>query len=148
MSVTVNWDDKVEQPLAREAGLRSMRAVAAKDKDTWLALFADDAVIEDPVGPSMFDEQGAGHHGQDGISVFWDKTIANVERFEFVVRDSHAAGNECANVGTITTFLPGGYRVDTDGVFVYKVDAEGKVASLRAFWEFERAFATSRKVSE
>ncbi|MFI5613324.1 nuclear transport factor 2 family protein [Amycolatopsis sp. NPDC051903] len=145
MGVEVSWDVDAEQPPARLAAFRSMTAVAGGDKDGWLALFAPDAVVEDPVGPSMFDEQGKGHHGHEGIGAFWDLTIANVERFEFVIRDSFAAGSECANVGTITTFLPGGYRVDTDGVFVYRVGEGGLITSMRAFWETERAMATARQ---
>ncbi|WP_328617925.1 nuclear transport factor 2 family protein [Amycolatopsis sp. NBC_00355] len=148
MGVQVSWDKEKEQPPARRAALASMTAVTAGDKDAWLALFAADGVVEDPVGPSMFDETGKGHHGHDGISAFWDKTIGNVERFEFVIRDSHAAGDEVANVGTITTYLPGGYRVDTDGVFVYRVGDDGLITSMRAFWETERAMATARQVSE
>lgn len=124
-----------------------MTAVVAGDKQRWLALFDPAAVVEDPVGPSLFDEEGKGHRGRDGISAFWDKAIAGVERFEFVIRDSHAVGDEVANVGTITSFLPGGYRVDTDGVFVYRVGEDGLILSMRAFWETERAFATTRKVS-
>lgn len=146
MSVTVCWDDAAEQPPARAAALRSYRAVDAGDKDGWLALFAEDGSVEDPVGPSGFDPEGKGHHGHVGIAKFWDMAIANVERFEFVIRDSHACGNEVANVGTITSFLPGGYRVDTDLVMHYTVDDQGKVRSLRAFWETERAMATARKV--
>jgi len=125
-----------------------MIAVASGDKDGWLELFAADAVVEDPVGPSMFDTEGKGHHGRDGIAAFWDATIAGVERFQFTIRDSHAAGDEVANVGTITTFLPGGYRVDTDGVFVYRVGEDGLIRSMRAFWETERALATARQVEE
>ncbi|MBB2935865.1 ketosteroid isomerase-like protein [Amycolatopsis bartoniae] len=147
MGVEVCWDTSVEQPAARSAAWRSMNAVVRGAKDEWLALFAPDAVVEDPVGPSMFDEEGRGHHGHDGIAAFWDLTIAKVERFEFVIRDSFAAGDEVANYGTITTFLPGGYRVDTDGVFVYRVNASGLVTSMRAFWETERAMATARQVS-
>ncbi|MEV4600731.1 nuclear transport factor 2 family protein [Amycolatopsis sp. NPDC049253] len=146
MSVEVSWDVDAAQPPARLASFRSMTSVAAKDKDAWLALFAPDAVVEDPVGPSMFDEHGNGHHGPEGIGAFWDLTIAHVERFEFVIRDSFAAGTECANVGTITTYLPGGYRVDTDGVFVYRVGENGLITSMRAFWETERAMATARQV--
>ncbi|WP_033290757.1 nuclear transport factor 2 family protein [Amycolatopsis jejuensis] len=146
MGIEVSWDPAVAQPPARAAAFKSMTAVAAGDKDGWLALFAPDAVVEDPVGPSMFDEAGKGHRGPDGIAAFWDLTIGNVERFEFVIRDSHAAGAEVANVGTITTFLPGGYRVDTDGVFVYRVDEAGLITSMRAFWETERAMATVRQV--
>jgi steroid Delta-isomerase len=72
--------------------------------------------------------------------------IANVERFEFDIRDSFAAGNEVANVGTITAFLPGGSRVDTEGVFVYRVNEDGLIVSMRAFWETERAMATLHQV--
>ncbi|GAA1960840.1 nuclear transport factor 2 family protein [Amycolatopsis minnesotensis] len=148
MGVDVCWDPEADQPAARVAAWRSMDAVTRGAKDEWLALFAPDAVVEDPVGPSMFDEEGKGHHGREGISAFWDLTIANVERFVFTIRDSHAAGDEVANVGTITTFLPGGYRVDTDGVFVYRVGEDGLVRSMRAFWETERAMATARKVED
>ena len=148
MSVQVCWDREAEQPAARAAALASMDAVSQGAKEQWLALFDPDAIVEDPVGTSGFDPDGKGHRGRDAISAFWDTTIANVERFEFVIRDSHAAGDEVANVGTITTYLPGGYRVDTDGVFVYRVGESGLILSMRAFWETERAFATARQVTD
>src|SRR6185436_9211045 len=44
----------VEHP-ARLASKRSIAAVRAKDKAAWIALFAEDAVIEDPVGVSPID---------------------------------------------------------------------------------------------
>lgn len=128
---------------ARAAARRSMDAVIKGDKEEWLALFAPDAVVEDPVGPSFFDPEGNGHHGREGISAFWDKAIAQAERFEFDIKDSFAAGDEVANVGTITAFL-GGSRVDTEGVFVYRVGQDGLIRSMRAFWEMDRAVATMR----
>ena len=48
---------------ARDLGRASMAAVEAGDRAAWLALFADDAVVEDPVGPSAFDPEGHGHRG-------------------------------------------------------------------------------------
>lgn len=129
---------------ARVAARRSMEAVIRGDKQAWLDLYAPDALIEDPVGPSMFDHEGKGHRGRDGISAFWDMAIAQAERFEFDIKDSFAAGDEVANVGTITAFLPGGMRVDTEGVFVYRVGDDGLIRSLRAFWETSRAMATLR----
>ena len=141
----VTWSGPETTHPARTASRRSMDAVSRGAKEEWLALFAEDGIIEDPVGKSMFDPTGNGHRGRDKISAFWDMTIANVERFEFDIRDSFAAGNECANVGTITTFLPGGSRVDTEGVFVYRVNDDGLILSMRAFWEVERAMATLRQ---
>jgi steroid Delta-isomerase len=140
----VDWSAPNGDHPARAASRRSMDAVSRGAKDEWLALFAPDAVVEDPVGPSIFDPNGTGHHGPDGLSAFWDATIGNADRIAFSVRDSFAAGDEVANVGTITSFLPDGSRLDAEGVFVYRVGSDGLIRSLRAFWEFERAMATLR----
>jgi len=142
----ITWSGPETTHPARTASRRSMDAVTRRAKEEWLALFAEDAVIEDPVGRSMFDETGDGHRGPAAIAAFWDKTIGITERMEFDIRDSFAAGNEVANVGTITAFLPGGSVVDTEGVFVYRVNDDGLVVSLRAFWETERAMATLRQL--
>jgi ketosteroid isomerase-like protein len=142
IAMTVTWNATSDAHPARDAARRSMDAVAAKDKDGWIALFAEDGVVEDPVGPSMFDERGQGHHGHDAIAAFWDATIANTERIDFEINGSYAAGDEVANVGTITTTLAGGAQMRVDGVFSYRVATDGKIRALRAFWEFDRAMAT------
>ncbi len=141
----ITWSGPEATHPARAASRASMAAVCRGAREEWVALFAEDGVVEDPVGVSMFDPAGKGHHGRDAIRAFWDLAIADVERFEFVMRDSFAAGDEVANVGTISAFLPGGSRVDTEGVFVYKVNADGLIVSMRAFWETERAMATLRR---
>jgi hypothetical protein len=82
----------------------------------------------------MFDPDGNGHHGPDAIAAFYDNVIA-MGRIEFAIRESYAGGNECANVGTITTLLPDGSRAIVDGVYTYRVNDEGRVATLRAYWE-------------
>jgi ketosteroid isomerase-like protein len=130
-----------EEHPARAVSRWSIAAVKAKRKDDWLALFADDAVIQDPVGPSPIDPTGEGHRGRQAISKFWDDQIA-ANTIHFEVRESYAAGNECANVGTITIGMPNGMQARCDGVFVYRVDDAGKLVSLRAFWEFEKMMAT------
>jgi len=132
--------DAAEHP-ARAVSRRSIAAVKAKRKDDWLALFADDAVIQDPVGRSPIDPSGDGHRGRAAIAKFWDNQIA-ANTIHFEVRESYAAGQECANVGTITIGMPNGMRARCDGVFVYRVNDAGKLVSLRAFWEFEKMLAT------
>jgi len=119
-----------------------MAAVQTKDKQAWLALFADDAIVEDPVGPSFLDESGQGHRGLAAISAFFDANIAPVESIAFELTDSFAAGDEVANVATIHMVLPGGTTSRCEGVFVYRVRADGKLVSLRAFWEVDRMLAT------
>lgn len=126
---------------ARAAAQCSMRAVQEHTKEAWLALFTDDAVIEDPVGVSPLDPTGQGQIGKAAISAFWDHHIGP-NRIRFDIRHSYAAGNEVANVGTITTTLPNGMQAVAEGVFVYRVNPDGKIVSLRAFWEFERMMAS------
>lgn len=122
---------------AREAANRSMDAVHRKAREDWLALFASDAVVEDPVGPSPFSPDGKGHAGKEAIAAFWDRLIAP-NRVLFQIDRSYAAGSECANSGTITTVMPNGVVTFVHGVFVYRVNEAGKILSLRAFWEFEK----------
>ncbi|OOK75680.1 snoaL-like domain protein [Mycobacterium kansasii] len=130
---------------AHEAGRRSREAVQARDKQAWLAVFADDAVVEDPIGPSAFDPEGTGHRGRDAISAFWDKAIAPTTSIEFFFRDTFQCGNEEANVGHILITM-GDHQITTEGVFTYKADDDGQLVALRAYWEMDRAAATAKKI--
>jgi len=122
---------------ARELARQSQAAVAAKDRGAWLALFAPDAVVEDPIGPSPLDPKGTGHHGAAAIAAFYDTVIAPAERIIFEIERSYLCGDEVADVGVIRTTLPGGRQTAVvHGVFTYRSDGAGKLAALRAFWEF------------
>jgi steroid Delta-isomerase len=120
---------------ARDLGRASMAAVEAGDRRAWLELFADDAVVEDPVGPSPFDPDGRGHRGIEAIAAFYDTVIGVNESIRFSINQSFLCGDEAANVGVIRIQLPGGTAVEVDGIYVYRRSPEGKIASLRAFWE-------------
>ncbi len=143
-SDAVTWKAPDDDHPARRASQVSAATVARGAKAEWLALFAPDALVEDPVGPSMFDADGTGHRGREAIAAFWDMAISPVQRFHFTIEDSFAGGDSCANVGTITSVLGDGTRVDAEGVFVYRVDGQGLITSLRAHWEVDRAMATTR----
>src|SRR5215475_14166890 len=128
-----------EQALtARDLARRSQAAVRARDRDSWLALFAPDAIVEDPIGPSPFDKQGQGHRGLTAIAAFYDNVIAASELITFEIEHSYQCGNEVADVGIIRTVLPGGRHVAVvHGVYTYRTNGAGKLAALRAYWEFD-----------
>lgn len=73
------------------------------------------------VGPSLFDPEGKGHHGHEGIGAFWDLAIAGVRTFLFTITDSFANGDSCANVGTITSVLEDGTRIGHQGLVPTRV---------------------------
>ncbi|WP_441964454.1 nuclear transport factor 2 family protein [Mycolicibacterium houstonense] len=125
---------------AHLAGKRSRDAVAARDKQAWLDNFADDAIVQDPIGPSFFDPEGKGHQGKEAISAFWDKAIAPTDNLEFNFLDTFQCGNEEANIGSIVTTM-GGHRITTPGVFTYRANEAGQLVALRAYWEVDRASA-------
>ena len=108
---------------ARRAALLSREYVQTHNKEGWLGLYAEDAVIEDPIGVSMLDPEGKGHRGPAAREI----------------HHSYAAGNEVANHITILTEIPAGEgkllvkRVT--GIFTYHVDEQGKLLSLRGYWE-------------
>ncbi|MFE3025184.1 nuclear transport factor 2 family protein [Nocardia tengchongensis] len=129
----------LEHP-ARRAGLASQAAVRAKRKDEWLALFAPEARVEDPVGISPYDPVGEGHWGLAAIAAFWDLAI-EPSRIEFTWADSFACGDEAAFTGTIRS-TRAELAVEVDLVAVYRVNADGKIVALRAFWELARARVT------
>jgi steroid Delta-isomerase len=126
-------------PSAREASKRSMAAIEAGDRDGWLALFTDDAVVEDPIGASIFDPEGLGHRGKDAIAKFFDNVIAPNDGLKFDIRSSYECGSEVANVGTIEITLPGGEQVATvELVSTYRIAPDGRLEALRAYWEMEQ----------
>jgi steroid Delta-isomerase len=122
---------------ARELGLRSRAAVKARDRDGWLDLFAEDGFVQDPIGPSPFDPEAKGHHGKEAIAAFYDNVIASSEAIDFEIEQSYLCGDEVADVGIIRTTLAGGkHQAVVRGVYTYRSNGAGKLASLRAFWEF------------
>ena len=52
----------------------------------------------------------------------------------FNFEKTYQCGNEEANVGNIV-IGPRGYEVVAEGVFTYRVNDEGKIVALRAYWE-------------
>ncbi len=138
----IAWEAPDADHPARRAARGSMGAVAAGRKDDWLALFGPDALVEDPVGPSLLDPEGQGHRGRDGIGRFWDAFVGPVSRYRFRIRDSFANGPCCANVATIAMTLENGATMTVDCVVIYTVDDDGLITSIRAHWEPDRAFAT------
>jgi len=124
---------------ARDLARASQAAVKARDRAAWLGLFAPDAVIEDPIGPSPFDPDGRGHRGPAAIAAFYDTVIAPNELITFEIENSYLCGDEVADVGIIRTVLPGGQHVAVVyGVYTYRSNGAGRLAALRAFWEFDK----------
>jgi len=115
-----------------EVARTSPVAVGAHDKERWIALFAEDYAIEDPVGSRPV--RGA------AISDFWDCFIApNDIRFD--VHHEFVAGNVVVRDVTISTTMQTGVTVTTPAHLHYTVGADLRIRRMAAHWEPAPVFA-------
>ena len=114
----------------------SLDAVRAGKRDAWLALFDENAVLEDPVGRSPFDPTGNGHRGRAAITRFWDQVISRNKRFEYEIAQSHVCGAEVASVARFTITTMENHAWELDLVILHRFNSTGLIDSIRGFWEF------------
>ena len=134
---------------ARAAAYQSREYVHNHDKEGWLSLFAENAVIEDPIGISPLDQTGKGYGTQEERDAFWERNIAKSD-IKITIHHSYACGNECANIVTLNIIFNLGEKKlsqQVDGVFTYEVNEAGKLLSLRGFWEFQEAIKSLKPVA-
>lgn len=112
-----------------EVARAAMAAVREGQRETWLGLFAEDTRVEDPVGhlPALV--------GREALGQFWDQGIAPLRSVEFEIGRQWEAGAEAMLLATVSVVAGNGTEVSYDGTFNYAVDADGRIASLRAFWD-------------
>ncbi|MBH24957.1 MAG: steroid delta-isomerase [Myxococcales bacterium] len=119
---------------ALQASRRSWHCVQNHLKEEWLALMAEDVVIEDPIGVSPLDPEGQGHRGVAAAATFWDRNIGP-NQIEVEVHDSYTGGDEVAHLMTLKTSFPHGGVAEVKGIFTYAVNDAGKIVALRGYWE-------------
>ena len=99
--------------------------LAAQGKvDDIVELYAEDGTVEDPVG-------GEVHIGREAIRGFYSMIPAgNNETEMFTLR---ALGQEAAFYWALTVEL-GGNRVHIEIISTMTFNADGKIASMKAYW--------------
>ncbi len=99
--------------------------LAAQGKvDDIVELYAEDGTVEDPVG-------GEVHIGREAIRGFYSMIPAgNNETEMFTLR---ALGQEAAFYWALTVEL-GGNRVSIEIISTMTFNADGKIASMKAYW--------------
>jgi hypothetical protein len=118
---------------AADLARASLSLVKAGRRDDWLALWDDDAVIEDPVGPSAMDPEGTGHRGAAAIARFYDMGIAGIRSFDFRIARMCLCGHEAAVLVNFDITPAQGERTQFDAMNIYVQAPNGKLAALRSF---------------
>ena len=118
----------IDEKKLRQAVNRYLDAVQRQSTEDYVACFAKDGSLEDPVGrPAVV--------GHDAIAAFFEKNIkpldaVEVELFEDQVRVS---GRSVAVVFK-AIFTGGGRRRQLIPIEVQDFDDEGLITSMRAYW--------------
>lgn len=99
---------------------------AAKDADAVVALFAENAVVEDPVGSEPI-------RGRAALAKFYGRAVQMVSQLRLAapIRGSH--GNAAAMAFDVEMLIDG-REAKVQTIDVMEFDADGKIASMRAYW--------------
>lgn len=100
---------------------RYLDACSRGDASVVREIYAENAVVEDPVGTEA-------HRGMAAITAFYEQALKNGARMERV-GDVRCAGNAAAFCFDVHV---GGMRIEV--VDVFEFDANGKVVSMKAYW--------------
>ncbi len=85
------------------------------------AIYADNAVVEDPVGSEA-------HHGIDAIVAFYEGA------FKMGAKLSLNETPRCAGNAVAFSFTVKVGDMTIEPIDVFRFDADGKIASMKAFW--------------
>ncbi len=103
---------------------RYLELVGGGSADDIAALFAPDATVEDPVG-------GEVHIGRHAILGFYRILESLPRQTELITL--RVAGHEAAFLFAITVGPEGG-RMRIEPIDVMNFNADGKIASMKAYW--------------
>ena len=116
----------------------SWKCVQSGDRAGWLALMADDVVVEDPIGAAVTNPDGTGVRGKEALAAFYDANIGPNELT--VTREetfTSSSPNEIAYILVLHTKFPNGFTGTVRGAFTYKVNDAGLITNLRGYWNID-----------
>jgi steroid Delta-isomerase len=116
----------------------SWRAVNGRDRAGWLALMADDVLVEDPIGPGTTNSGGTGVRGKAAVGEFWDATIA-VSNTKVTCEETFPSSSpdEIAHILSLHFEFDGGHWGEVRGVFTYRLNGDGLLTNMRGYWNMD-----------
>ncbi len=100
----------------------------SNDRDAWLALFADDAVVIDPVGTPA-------HEGKEAVGAFWDQVRRMGMTMKPEIERIAVCGNEALLLFRMNSLGANGAGMAVDVADIFTFDDAGKITSLKAYWD-------------
>ena len=102
-------------------------AIRAMDPEAIASTFADDGTTYDPVG-------SAGVTGREAIREFFSSIFKNFKSAALTEDSIFVAGDGAAVKWTGKGTSANGKNVNFEGIDVFEVDVDGKIRTIRAYW--------------
>ena len=102
-------------------------AIRAMDPEAIASTFAEDATTYDPVG-------SPGITGRDAIRGFFESIYKNFKSVALTEDSIFVAGDGAAVKWTGKGTSANGRNVNFEGIDVFEIDADGKIRTIRAYW--------------
>ncbi len=99
----------------------------AGDLDGVMALYADDATVEDPVGADV-------RRSAADIRAFYDQAIASNAKLRIVGPQRGSSGSFAAMPLEVEVALPGAPKMLIGVIETMRFNDAGKVVEMRAYW--------------
>lgn len=126
---------------AIKANLQSTQLATAGNKAAWLALYADDARLKDPVGISLLEPTGEGHQGKAAIEKFWD-TVIGPSNISLNIKQRIISGpKNCAVLQEVINDMGNGKTTTVSMIATYAVNDDGLITEMCAYWNFDELMA-------
>ena len=120
-----------DESVIRETIENYWKAFTAGDREAYVGLFTEDATVEDPVGTPV-------HHGKNAIGAFFDSSRALAESIELRSLDvTLVCGDQAAFAMQVRPTI-GDATYVMEAIDVMRFADDGRIASMRAFWQPER----------
>ncbi|WP_366520669.1 steroid Delta-isomerase [Pseudomonas citronellolis] len=117
----------MDAQLIRRRMARYVELVDAGDIDGILALYADDAVVEDPVGSPPL-------QGLQAIARFYREGLGRAEASAQLTGPVRVTGNGCGAMPFRVDLNWKGEPCSIHVIDVMEFDAQGRIRSMKAYW--------------
>jgi ketosteroid isomerase-like protein len=104
------------------------RHVSSRDKSSWVALFAKNAIVHEPVGTTPAE-------GREGLDEVWQVFTGPFDTFAIRSDEIFYAGSGAAARWSAFATSPDGHRMDFGGITVFEIDDEGRIQAAMAYWD-------------
>lgn len=109
-------------------------AVGAFDVQRYVSNFAPNGVLEDPVGTPPV-------QGSAALTAFITNIIAPFSEIKHKIQDINVCGNEAAVNWKLHLKTTTGKKIVIDGMGVFSFNQQGKLQSVREFWDLQAFLA-------